>query len=251
MSSTETHRRATSVWVWLAIVLTGNAAMKIEEIVFDLFVYGAVSRNWNHFLGMPGAPLATFVTMVPISVVICLSLIKLYDLSGQDWLGFEAVKEIRDSAEGKGPIKGFFRRVLQGSDLGAFFLLSCWGSPFQTTAYLRKKEDAYHRLTARDWRIFLASVLVSNGFWTMVWILGWNVPSLGEFLFGLLPHSWQTWLEGVWQIVAETVQPHLAEAWRVVEPVLGPVVERISSAWHVVESWFAAAAQFLVTHWPF
>ena len=47
----------------------------------------------------------------------------------------------------------------------AFILLSIFEDPFITTAYLR--HGYYGLMTHRDWLIFFASVILSNGYWVL------------------------------------------------------------------------------------
>ena len=75
------------------------------------------------------------------------------------------IKELRHYAGATG-----WRRALAWllgrGDVVAFFALSLRFDPFVTTAYLRHGQ--FNGLSPRDWRIFLASVVVSNAAWALV-----------------------------------------------------------------------------------
>ena len=55
--------------------------------------------------------------------------------------------------------------------------------PFVTTVYMRHGAGAYSGLSTRDWKIFWASVLVANLWWTIVVTLAVaGVPSHPQWL---------------------------------------------------------------------
>jgi hypothetical protein len=104
------------------------------------------------------------VVMALLSLVACLLTLWFYDWSKRDWLGIEAVKQLRDSEA-----KTRWRRVLAWAmakgDLPACVVLSLYTDPFITTACLRR--GAFQGMTPRDWRIFFASWLIANGWWAL------------------------------------------------------------------------------------
>jgi hypothetical protein len=103
--------------------------------------------------------------MALASLVICLLCLWFYDWSKRDWLGIEAVKELREPGEAKG-LRKLLVRILQWGDLPAFFALSVYTDPFITTAYMRR--GAFTSMTSRDWGIFLGSWIIGNGEWILV-----------------------------------------------------------------------------------
>lgn len=56
-------------------------------------------------------------------------------------------------------------RAINKGDIAAFFVLSIYFDPFITTVYLRK--ESFGRLKCREWTIFIASAVISNGWWTI------------------------------------------------------------------------------------
>jgi hypothetical protein len=114
------------------------------------------------------------VIMALLSLVACLLTLWFYDWSKRDWLGIEAVKQLRD-----GEAKSRWRRVLAWAlnkgDLPACVTLPIWSDPFITTACLRR--GAFNGMTQRDWRIFFASWLIGNAWWALACFGGIEVVS--------------------------------------------------------------------------
>ncbi len=104
------------------------------------------------------------VTMSVLSLVACLLTLWFYDWSKRDWLGIEAVKQLRD-----GGAKTRWRRLLAWAlakgDVPACVALSIYADPFITTACLRR--GAFNGMTPRDWRVFFASWVIANGWWAL------------------------------------------------------------------------------------
>lgn len=102
--------------------------------------------------------------MSVISLIACLLTLWFYDWSKRDWLGIEAVKQLRD-----GQAKTRWRRVLAWAlakgDLPACVLLSLYSDPFITTACLRR--GSFTGMTTRDWRIFWSSWFIANAWWML------------------------------------------------------------------------------------
>lgn len=137
---------------WLAGVL----AFKAFDYAFDYVLYPFVIYRLGLVTGG--------IVMAALSLLDCLLLLRLYDWLKRDWLGIEFIKDLRHYA-GAG-----WRRALAWllgrGDVVAFFALSLRFDPFVTTAYLRRGQ--FNGLSPRDWRIFLASVVVSNAAWALV-----------------------------------------------------------------------------------
>lgn len=53
--------------------------------------------------------------------------------------------------------------AIHKGDMAAFFVLSIFFDPFITTIYLRK--ESFAGLKYREWVIFFASAVISNGWW--------------------------------------------------------------------------------------
>ncbi len=141
----------------IGLLAAGYTFKRIEELVFDFMLYPAV-------IAWLGAVIGGLV-MTAFSALACYLYILFYDWAKKDWLGLELLKEVRDG-EARDGLMGWIQRVARKSDWLAFFALSCYTDPFVTTMYLRKGADAYNGLAPRDWKIFWASVLVANLWWT-------------------------------------------------------------------------------------
>jgi len=107
--------------------------------------------------------------MTLVSLVTSLLIIEFYDWSQRDWLGIEAIKELKEYSGDKrvGRFTGWF---LKKSEPVAFLFLCFWYDPFITTAYLRKGK--FNGMTRRDWGIFYSSVLVSSSYWILACYMG-------------------------------------------------------------------------------
>lgn len=153
----------------VGVMATGYGAKKLEELLLDWLLYGWVTYMLTKLYGPVWGSLATFAVMAPLSAVLCLVYIKLYDWAKLDLFGFEMVREFRNGDYEK---SGWFRRLcwrfIRSGNAAAFIGLSIVGDPFLVTIYLRQ-DGSFNGLTARDKRIFWGSVLFSNGYWTLRW----------------------------------------------------------------------------------
>lgn len=148
--------------------------MSIRSIAHKLGTIGTghflnfMINNWfDYLLYIPViayfGPIWGCGIMIMLSVVLNLILIKVYDKTGKDWLGFEALKEGKEKFSFSLPI--WVRKLISIGDTGAFIGLALY-DPFLATIYLRKRENAHKGLTNRDWRIFVSATLLSNVGWT-------------------------------------------------------------------------------------
>ena len=134
----------------------GHAVNAVLVYGFDYVLYPFVI--WRLGLVCGG------IVMAATSLVTCLLTLWFYDWSGRDWLGIEAVKQLRD-AEAKGRWRRALAWMLAKGDLPACVALSIYTDPFITTACLRR--GAYNGMSPRDWRIFFLSWLIANGWWSL------------------------------------------------------------------------------------
>ena len=138
---------------WLVGILT----FKAFDYAFDYALYPFVIYR----LGLVTGGLV----MAVLSLVDCLLILRLDDWLKRDWLGIEWLKGLRQH-DGPSRWRRALAWLLGRGDVVAFFVLSGRFDPFVTTAYLR--HGRFNGLGARDWRIFLASVVVSNAAWALV-----------------------------------------------------------------------------------
>lgn len=153
----------------IGIIAVGHSAKQIEEILFDWLLYGSVAAWATVTWGVYWGSVVTFAIMMPLSAIMCMLYIRLYDWSKKDWFGFELMKEWRDETKHETWFGRTLHRITRNGGIPAFLILSIHGDPFFTTVYFRHKNSQYHGLTKRDWGIFGASVLVSNAYWTIRW----------------------------------------------------------------------------------
>jgi hypothetical protein len=117
------------------------------------------------------------VIMLVLCFAVCYATVRFYDRSQKDWLGIETLKAIRECA-GRGASNRLVSWVLRQRTPVALVLLSVKFDPFVTTAYLRSGAHNYSGLSHRDWKIFLASLLIGNGYWMIASIsmveFGWR-----------------------------------------------------------------------------
>ena len=169
-----------------------HVAKWLESKFFDEFVYGAVNIWAIAKFGVELGASLTFFIMAPISAVICLFYLRLYDRAKKDLFSFESIKEIRDTTVALGRWKRMLRHIIQWGDIPAFIVLNCFwpnGDPFMATVYLRKGAEQYNGLTRRDWNIFWASVLVGNAYWTVRWTF--VVVLVSQFLWPFIRPTMQ------------------------------------------------------------
>ena len=142
----------------LAVGLTIN---KLMEWPFNYILYPYVIYTYGILRGG--------IIMMLISLLSCMLTIRFYDWSQRDWLGIEAIKDLKHY-QGKvksGRIIGWF---LKRSEPVAFVFLTVWYDPFVCMAYLRKGK--FNGMTRRDWRIFFMSLLIGNGYWIIACYMG-------------------------------------------------------------------------------
>jgi hypothetical protein len=141
--------------------IVGISAYKFSDYAFDYLLYPLVILKCGLIVGG--------VLMMGLSMIICLLLIRVYDRLQRDWLGIEYVKILRDY-DGASGWRRHLGKLLAKSTPLAFLLLSLRYDPFITTAYLRHGQ--YGGLGARDWRIFLGSLVLGNAAWAVACFSG-------------------------------------------------------------------------------
>lgn len=168
----------------IGLIAVGHTAKKIEEHIVDWLIYGVVvtycTITWGGFYGS----LAAFAIMTPVTAALCYLYIRLYDWAGIDWLGLEALKELREE-NGSGFFAKIIYRIAHHGGVLAFVALSIYGDAFMTTVYFRHGSRAYRGLTRRDWVVFLGSVVVSNAYWTLRWAV---IVELALYAWNLIRH---------------------------------------------------------------
>lgn len=147
----------------VAELTAGITVFKLSNNAFDYALYPFVIYK----LGIiKGGLIMTF-----LAAVINILCLKFYDWSKRDWLGIEVLKGMK-GYEGGNRLVRFMSGILKKSDPAAFFFLSIKEDAFITMIYLRRGSHQYNGMSARDWRIFLASLSVANIYWTLAAYMG-------------------------------------------------------------------------------
>lgn len=157
----------------LSVIAAGEIIYTTGSWLFDNPLYIFMIAYHGPLLG---GGIMTFLSLI-ISVLTLL----FYNWLKIDWVGVGIVEKIKEdghkwtarlhSASFLTRILAFFpvqvfhliRWALKKGDVAAFFALSVFEDPFLTTVYLRR--GSFDGLKRKDWQIFIASVVVSNGYW--------------------------------------------------------------------------------------
>ena len=154
----------------IGILVLGLTANKAMVYWYDFTVYPSLIANYGLIYGWLYAATG--------SIVFCLGTLWFYNVTKQDWLLLETIKDVRDG-QAFGRIKKFFRDLAHRGDALAFIFLCLCKDAFIATVYMRKGNGNY-AMTARDWKIFWSSTLVSEVWW-------------GLLVFGVI-ESFRNWL---------------------------------------------------------
>lgn len=105
------------------------------------------------------------------SFLICYATLWFYDWAKKDWLGIETAKQLREYT-GTSRVARVLGWAAAKGEAALLVVLSVWTDPFVTVAYLRHGAHQYNGMSARDWRIFLLSLAIGNGYWSVLLITG-------------------------------------------------------------------------------
>jgi hypothetical protein len=150
----------------IAKLTCGISAKSLISYSFDYLLYPFVIYRLGILTGG--------TIMMFLSLLACIILIKFYDWSKQDWLGIETIKGMKEY-QGESRLGKLSAWILQLSEPLVFLSLTIKEDPFITMIYLRHGSHQYNGMSARDWRIFLASVAISNIYWTLAAYMGISV----------------------------------------------------------------------------
>lgn len=165
----------------IATLGLGHVGNILTGKVIDWGVDPLITVLLNCGVGGVHGLLLTWVALSVVSFLACYATLKFYDWSKTDWLGIEYVKTLRE-LEGVSRTKRMIAWLLRKGDSFAVIALSIIFDPFIVLVYMRHGANHYNGLTKRDWKIFLVSILISNG-WQTVLLYGgfegikriWNV----------------------------------------------------------------------------
>lgn len=163
----------------LAQIAGAWGLLTIFNLLYDDVLYPLVIYKWGALVG--GGAMAVTAS------AICLVMLWWYERSSHDWLGVNVVEDIKAKGEGwvskldtkaqESLVWSLLRIVLylparlflvvlwatKKNDVLAFFALNIFQDPFVTTIFLR--HGRFDGLKKRDWMIFSASLVFSNGYW--------------------------------------------------------------------------------------
>lgn len=137
-------------------ILAGQAFYRITGWLFDNPFYIFIIAKYGMVKG--------WIAMTILSAILNIILIRFYNKTEKDWLGIEAIKKVK-KYDGKSQIRKILTKIIRKSDAVAFIVLSIFEDPFITMTYL--KSGSYGKMEKKDWKIFLYSTILSNGYWTL------------------------------------------------------------------------------------
>lgn len=146
----------------------GLTSRRVAEIGVGWSLYTLVSWLFDHVLYVYVVYrlgiLVGGAVMTTLSLFACLAALVVYERMRIDWLGVGIIDGLLND-----PNPSWYRRLISGAArygaISTFIALCVYQDPFVTTAYFRR--GRFDGLRLRDWRIFFASVVVSNGYWTV------------------------------------------------------------------------------------
>ncbi len=151
----------------LGLGYLGNAIVdKMINWGVDPLIVLVLNSGVGGFKGMA----LTWAALSIVSFIACYATLLFYDWSKTDWLGIEATKELKED-QGDGWIKRLVARFLRLGDNFALVALSVVTDPFIVVAYMRHGANQYNGMTKRDWKIFLVSIVICNG-WEATYLYG-------------------------------------------------------------------------------
>lgn len=145
----------------LAILGIGILGNWLIVYGFNFFLYPYII--WK-FGVLKGGIVMTF-----LSFLICYGTIRFYDWSKRDWLGIEAIKELKTYGGNK-KVGRLTAWIMKKSDPVVFLFLSIKFDPFIVTAYMRRGK--FDGMNKRDWKIFMGSLFLGNTYWTLACYTG-------------------------------------------------------------------------------
>lgn len=167
----------------ILLFLTGATTFTVINYSFDFILYPLVLYKAGITAG--------FFIMMFLSFLFCWGYFIIYDYLKRDFLGIEfsklKMKNIIDDDSSVG-LKLLLVRILKRSRAILFVFLSIYFDPFVAVAFERKGNFKYNGLSARDWRLFVLSLFISNGFWSTTVFVG---LSFFEFIYKILLNWWQ------------------------------------------------------------
>lgn len=125
---------------------------------FDYFVYPIVT----YYFGLTKSLIILFLAALVLNYFVVL----LYDVFKKDFFGFEALKEMKRSGNGK----GIMYTIMKWGDVPFFIFLS-WYDPIFAVLYKRKSSQ-FDGFKKQDYFILVLSTAIGCFIWSCFWSLG-------------------------------------------------------------------------------
>ena len=148
----------TAYWQKVKIFFLGITGSASIAWIFDYLLYPFII--WKVGILYGG------LLMTILSMIVSYGAIYYYDKFKKDWLWLEAIKELKEY-EGGSKIGKISSWILKRSEFVMFILFSIRSNPFVTTMFMRHGARKFNGMTARDWKIFFLSLIISNFFWLL------------------------------------------------------------------------------------
>lgn len=186
---------------------------RIKQIGIGRLIYDTTSWVFDNpaYIAMIAwlGPLAGGAIMTSLSLMICFITLLVYEWMKIEWTGVDVVDDLREQGiayarkinnRGKHQnVRQLLVRVIffipakifvmamwlmnKYGDIAAFFVLCILQDPFYTTAFLR--HGKFDGLSRKDYIIFFASVLFSNGYWIL---RSWGIIEAIRFIWRIIVH---------------------------------------------------------------
>lgn len=156
-----------------ARVCSAHVILTILDWVFDNPLYITV-------IALMG-PIKGGAVMLVASMILCAVYLLIYERMKTDWLGVNAVEAVKEHGAGwvkRLESKSIFVKIIawvpsriflivlwamKKNDVSAFIALSIYEDAFKTVTFLRKGK--FNGFGFKDLWIFMASIILSNGYW--------------------------------------------------------------------------------------
>lgn len=160
----------------LSTIVAGKLS---TDYLYDNVLYPVVITAATLYFGVAWGLALAYLLMTTGS-----ALASYLELRGYDWIAFD-IKEYLS----KVPIIG---SILTGAldrkgRYLTFIVLCCWSDPFVTTAVLRRGQPGSGLSDPHDMKLFWASVIVSNIYWTTRWTV---IVEMVIYVYTNYIHPW-------------------------------------------------------------
>ena len=140
----------------VAYIGSGHLCYSVFNWLYDQVLYVFIVYHLGLLIG------GTLMTAG--SLIQCAALLLAYQRMKIEWVGTAAIHSLAYKVDPT-LIERIFVWAMRKGQIPIFLALCIFQDPFITTAYF--KQGRFDGLSRKDWGIFFASVLLSNGYWTL------------------------------------------------------------------------------------